>query len=67
MLRTVARCVKRLDLDLAERELPAVGERLVLILGVGELVDVDRRPRGPREATMAGDVIGVVVRPTAGR
>ena len=41
-------CRHRLDLDLAEAQDPAVVEGLVLVLGVGEPVDVDRwrRSRG---------------------
>jgi hypothetical protein len=33
----------------------------VRVLGAGELVDVDRPPRGPGQPAVAGDVIGVVV------
>ena len=52
---------KRLDLGVAEAELPAVGERLVRVLGVRQLVDVDRRARRAREPAVAGDVVRVVV------
>ena len=61
MLGPVARRVHRLDLDLAELQPPAVGERLVRVLDVGELVDVDRRPGRPRQPPVARDVVGVVV------
>ena len=45
----------------AELELVAVVERLVLVVGRGLAMDVDRRAgRGPQPA-VAGDVIGVVV------
>ncbi len=46
---------------LAQLQRPAVGERLVLVLGPGQLADVDRRPGRPRQAAVAGDVVGVVV------
>ena len=46
----------------AERELPAVVERLVVVLGRGVAVDVDRRAGGRREPAVARDVVGVVVR-----
>ena len=62
VLGSVAGRVDRLDRGaVAELEGPAVGERLVLVLGLGQLVDVDRRPGGPRQAAVAGDVVGVVV------
>ena len=47
--------------NLAEAQDPAVVERLVRVLGLGEPVDVDRRSGGPGEAPVAGDVVGVVV------
>ena len=63
VLGPVAGRVDRLDRHrLAQLQRPAVGERLVLVLGLGQLVDVDRRPGGAGEATVAGDVVGVVVR-----
>ena len=61
VLGPVAGRVHRLDLDLPEAQPPAVGERLVRVLGVGQLVDVDRRARRPGEAAVSGDVVGVVV------
>ena len=61
VLGPVPRRVDRLDRHLAEVEDPAVGERLVRILGLGQLMDVDRRAGGAGEAPMSGDVVGVVV------
>ena len=48
--------------DLAQLQRPAVAERLVRVLGLGQLVDVDRGAGGAREPAVAGDVVGVVVR-----
>ena len=62
VLGPVAGRVQRADDDVAELELPAVVERLVVVLGRGEAVDVDRRAGGERQPAVAGDVIGVVVR-----
>ena len=45
----------------AERELPAVLERLVLVLGRRQRVDVDDRAGRGREPAVAGHVVGVVV------
>ena len=45
----------------AQRELPAVLERLVLVLGRGHRVDVDQRARRRRQPAVPGDVVGVVV------
>ena len=42
-------------------ELPAVVERLVVVVRVGVAVDVDGRAGGGDEAAVAGDVVGVVV------
>ena len=61
VLGPVARGVHGLDLELAEAQPPAVVERLVRVLGVGEPVDVDRRPGGAGKPAVARDVIGVVV------
>ena len=61
VLGPVAGRVHRLDLDVAEAKRPAVGERLVRVLGVGELVDVDGRARRPGEPAVSRDVVGVVV------
>src|SRR4029453_13596521 len=57
---TVAGRMHRPDLHIAEGELPAVGERLVRVLGVGKLVDVDRGPGRSGEPAVPGDVIGMV-------
>ncbi len=62
VLGPVARRVQGADDDVAELELPAVVERLVVVFGLGEAMDVDRRARREREAAMARDVVGVVVR-----
>jgi hypothetical protein len=51
-----------LDLDRPEAKSPSVGDRLVRVLGLGELVDVDGGPRGAGEPPVPGDVVGVVVR-----
>ena len=61
VLGPVAGGVDRLDRHVAELQHPAVGERLVRVLGLGQLVDVDRRPGRPRQPAVAGDVVGVVV------
>ena len=54
--------VQRAHPHAAELELPAVVERLVLVVGRGVAVDVDRRPGRRRQAAVARDVVGVVVR-----
>ena len=46
----------------AELELPAVVERLVVVVGLGVAVDVDRRAGRGGQPAVAGDVVGVVVR-----
>jgi hypothetical protein len=62
VLGPVAGRVDRLDRRaLAQLQGPAVAEGLVRVLGPGQLVDVDRRPRRPCQAAVAGDVVGVVV------
>ena len=53
--------VQRADAHAAELELPAVLERLVVVLGRGLAVHMDRGAGGGRQAAVAGDVIGVVV------
>ena len=62
VLRAVTGRVQRPHDDVAELQLPAVVEGLVLVVGLGQPVHVDRRARGGRQAPMAGDVVGVVVR-----
>ena len=63
VLGPVAGGVDRLDRHaLAERQRPAVGDRVVLVLGLGQLADVDRRPARPRQPAVPRDVVGVVVR-----
>jgi hypothetical protein len=61
VLGPVAGRVQRAHGHVAERELPAVVERLVLVLGRGEPVDVDRRAGRDGEPAVPGDVVGVVV------
>ena len=61
VLGAVAGRMHRLDLQVAHAKPPAVGERLVRVLGPGELVDVDRRSGGPGQAAVSGDVVRVVV------
>ena len=62
VLGAVAGRVQRADAHAAELELPAVVERLVLVVGRGVAVDVDGRAGGRREPPVAGHVVGVVVR-----
>ena len=61
VLGPVAGGVDRFDADVAQLQHPAVGERLVLELRLGQLVDVDRRPGRLRQPPVPGDVVGVVV------
>ncbi len=61
VLGPVARGVHGLDLDLAEAQDPAVVERFVGVLGVGEPVDVDRGAGRAGEPSVPGNVVGVVV------
>ena len=61
MLRAVSGRVKRADLQRSEPQLPAVLERLVVVVGLGVVVDVDGRAGRGDEAAVAGDVIGMVV------
>jgi hypothetical protein len=61
VLGTVAGSVQRAHAHRAQCELPAVVERLVLVVRVGVAVDVDRRARGRGEPAVSGDVVGVVM------
>jgi hypothetical protein len=54
--------VQGLHADAAQRELPPVVERLVVVGGRGVAVDVDRRAGRRGEPAVARDVVGVVVR-----
>ena len=54
--------VERPDRDAPELELPAVVERLVVVVGRGLPVDVDRGARRRGEPAVARHVVGVVVR-----
>ena len=62
VLGAVAGRVQRPDAQRSRAELPAVVERLVLVVGRGEAVDVDRRPGRGGEPAVARDMVGVVVR-----
>ena len=61
VLGAVARRVQRAHAQRAELELPAVVERLVVVVGRRVAVDVDARAGGGDEPAVAGDVVGVVV------
>ena len=61
VLGAVAGRVEGVDADLAERELPAVVEGLVLVLGARVAVHVDGRAGRGAEAGVPGDVVGVGV------
>ena len=61
VLGPVARRVERAHDERAQLQLPAVVERLVVVLGRRLAVDVDRRAGRGGEAAVAGHVIGVVV------
>ena len=62
VLGPVARRVQRPDGQRAQPQLPAVVERLVLVVGRREAVDVHRRAGRGDEPAVARDVVGVVVR-----
>ncbi|MEA2494415.1 MAG: hypothetical protein QOJ29_2326, partial [Thermoleophilaceae bacterium] len=53
--------VKRLDTHRSELQLPAVIDRVVLVVGSGVAVDVDRRPGGRGEPAVPGQMVRVVV------
>jgi hypothetical protein len=61
VLGPVSRRVHGADRDAAQLELPAIVERLVLIVRGRQPVDVDRRAGRRGEAAVAGDVVGVIV------
>ena len=62
VLGPVAGRVHDSDHDVAERDLLAVLERLVRVLGLRRRVDVHRQAVLEREAAVPGDVVGVRVR-----
>jgi hypothetical protein len=62
VLGAMARRVQRAHGHVAERELPAVVERLVLVVHPRLAVDVDGRAGRRRQPPVARDVVGVVVR-----
>ena len=62
VLGPVARRVDRAHAHRAQLQLPAVVERLVVVVRLRVAVDVDRRAGRGREPAVAGDVVGVVVR-----
>ena len=62
VLGPVAGRVHRAHAHGSERELPAVVERLVVVLGLRAAVDVDDRAGGRGQAAVPGDVVGMVVR-----
>ena len=62
VLRTVPRCVDAAQDDVAERDLVAVFERIVRVLGLGRRVHAHRDTVLEREAPVPGEVVGVRVR-----
>ena len=61
VLGPVAGGVQGAHHELSERELPAVVEGLVVVLGRRRAVDVDGRAGRGGQAPVPGDVVGVVV------
>jgi hypothetical protein len=59
VLRAMPWGVQGLDRDLAEDQLPAIGERLMREVDAGHLVNVDHGARGPRQAAVPRDVVRV--------
>ncbi len=62
VLRPVARRVDAAKNDVAERDLRAVGHRVVRVLGVGCRMDAHRDAVLEREPPVPGEVVGVRVR-----
>ena len=62
MLRPVARRVDAAKKNVAERDLRAIGHRVVRVLGVGCRMDAHRDPMLEREPPVPGEVVGVRVR-----
>ena len=62
MLRSVTRRVDAAKDDVAERDLRAVGHRVVRVLGVGCRMDAHRDAVFECEPPMPGEVVGVRVR-----
>ena len=62
MLGPVARSVNAPEHDVAERDLGAVLESVVGVVGLGGGMNADRELVLEREPTVAGDVVGVRVR-----
>ncbi len=62
MLRPVARRVDAAKKNVAERDLRAIGHRVVRVLGVGCRMDAHRDPVLEREPPVSGEVVGVRVR-----
>ena len=53
--------IASIETDSPSSSVQPSAKRLVLVLGLGQLADVDRRPGRPRQPAVAGDVVGVVV------
>ena len=62
VLGSVSRGVDDADGDSTDRDLLTVGERVELVLGLGQRMDRDACTLLEREPAVAGDVVGVVVR-----
>jgi hypothetical protein len=62
VLGAVTRRMQGAHQQRAELQLPAILERLVLVVGVSEAVNVDLCARGRHQAPVARHVVGVVVR-----
>ena len=62
MLRPMTRRVNAAKENVAERDLRAVGHRVVRVLGVGKRMDAHRDALLEREPPVPGEVVGVRVR-----